>query len=82
MISMVESGKIGVVIVKDLSRLGREHIQLGVVTNFVFSEHNVRFIALQSLIIPDGLAAILSKSVSGISGVFIKSEPSLQFSLS
>ena len=47
MISMVKDDKIGIVIVKDLSRLGREHIQLGIITEFVFPEHNVRFIALQ-----------------------------------
>lgn len=46
MISDIEGGKIGTVIVKDLSRLGREYLQTGYYTEIFFPQHNVRFIAV------------------------------------
>ena len=46
MLSDIENDKIGTVIVKDLSRLGREYLQTGYYTEMVFPEHNVRFIAV------------------------------------
>lgn len=46
MISDIESGKIGTVIVKDLSRLGREYLQTGYYTEIFFPQNNVRFIAV------------------------------------
>ena len=41
-----ENGKIGTVIVKDLSRLGREYLQTGYYTEMFFPQYNVRFIAI------------------------------------
>ena len=46
MLAMVENGEIGSIIVKDLSRLGREYIQMGMYTEIVFPRHNVNFIAI------------------------------------
>lgn len=46
MIQLVEENKIGIIIVKDLSRLGREYLKTGYYTEVVFNEHNVRFIAI------------------------------------
>ena len=46
MISDIENGKIGTVIVKDLSRLGREYLQTGYYTEIFFPQNNVRFIAV------------------------------------
>jgi hypothetical protein len=46
MLEMVENGEVGAVIVKDLSRLGREYIQMGLYTEIVFPRHNVNFIAI------------------------------------
>lgn len=46
MISDIEGGKIGVVIVKDLSRLGREYLQTGYYTEIFFPQNDVRFIAV------------------------------------
>jgi hypothetical protein len=43
---MVENGEIGSIIVKDLSRLGREYIQMGLYTEIVFPRHNVTFVAI------------------------------------
>ena len=46
MLNLVEDGQVGIVIVKDLSRLGRDYLQTGFYTEVVFPEHNVRFIAI------------------------------------
>jgi len=46
MISDIEGGRINLVIVKDLSRLGRNYILCGQFTEIYFPERNVRFIAL------------------------------------
>ena len=46
MIKDIESGKIGTVIVKDLSRLGREYLQTGYYTEIFFPQNDVRFIAV------------------------------------
>lgn len=46
MIGDIEDGKIDCVITKDLSRLGRNHIQTGIYIEMYFPEHGVRYIAL------------------------------------
>ena len=46
MIAEIENGKIGTVIVKDLSRLGREYLQTGYYTEIMFPKYDVRFIAV------------------------------------
>ena len=46
MMEGVESGEIKTVIVKDLSRLGRNYLQVGYYTEIVFPKKNVRFIAI------------------------------------
>ena len=46
MISDIESGKIGCVITKDLSRLGRNYIESGSYMEVFFPKHNVRYIAI------------------------------------
>lgn len=46
MIQDIEDGKINCVIVKDLSRLGRNYILTGQYTELYFPSHNVRFIAI------------------------------------
>ena len=42
----MESGKINCVITKDLSRLGRDHIETGRYVEKYFPEHNIRYIAV------------------------------------
>lgn len=39
-------GKINLILVKDLSRFGRNYIQVGQYTDYIFPAHNIRFIAL------------------------------------
>ena len=46
MIEDVEAGRVGIVICKDLSRLGRNNALVAYYTEIHFIEHNVRFIAL------------------------------------
>ena len=46
MIEYVEAGKIGTIIVKDLSRLGREYLQTGYYTEIYFPQKDIRFIAV------------------------------------
>ena len=46
MITLVEQGKVGTVIVKDLSRLGRNYLETGNYTEVIFPEYKVRFIAI------------------------------------
>lgn len=46
MTDAIEAGYIGAVLVKDMSRLGRDYLQVGYYTDNFFPEHNVRFIAV------------------------------------
>ena len=44
----VDAGKIGTVIVKDMSRFGRNYLQVGIYTEMKFPEKGVRFIAINN----------------------------------
>ena len=48
MISDVESGKIGIVIMKDMTRWGRDYLQVGNAME-IFRRNNVRFIAIKTV---------------------------------
>lgn len=50
LITDIESGKINLVITKDLSRLGRDYIQTGYYTEVYFQSKGVRYIALNDAI--------------------------------
>lgn len=54
MIAEIENGRIGTVIVKDLSRLGREYLQTGYYTEILFPKYDVRFIAVNDNVDSDG----------------------------
>ena len=43
---MIKNGEIGTVIVKDMSRLGRNYLQVGLYTDMLFPDNDVRFIAI------------------------------------
>lgn len=47
MLEDAKSGRIDVIIVKDLSRFGRNYIQVGQYIDYIFPMYNIRFIALQ-----------------------------------
>ena len=46
LIADIEAGKVGCVITKDLSRLGRNYIEAGSYIEIFFPKHNVRYIAV------------------------------------
>lgn len=48
MLSEIEAGKIGTVIVKDMSRLGRDYLKVGFYTEIFFPQKGVRFIAVNN----------------------------------
>ena len=50
MLDDIESGKIDVVITKDLSRLGRDHLKVGHFTEIYFPMKNVRYIAVNDCV--------------------------------
>ena len=50
LIAEVEAGNIGTIIVKDMSRFGRNYLQVGFYTEVVFPQKDVRFIAVNNCI--------------------------------
>lgn len=46
MIADVEAGIVKRVIIKDMSRFGRDYLQVGMYTEIMFPEHDVHFIAV------------------------------------
>ena len=46
MLSDIEAGLVGAVIVKDMSRFGRNYLEVGLYTEIRFPELGVRFIAV------------------------------------
>ena len=48
LISLAEDGKIGTVIVKDMSRLGRDYLKVGYYTEVFFPGLDIRFIAINN----------------------------------
>lgn len=62
MMNDIEAGKVGIVIVKDQSRLGRDYLQTGMLMEMTFPQYDVRFIAIN-----DGVDSI--NGVSDFSGI-------------
>ena len=50
MLDDMEMGYISTVIVKDMSRLGRDYLQVGYYTDTFFREHDIRFIAINDCV--------------------------------
>lgn len=53
LIDDIEIGLVSAVMVKDLSRLGRDYVSVGNYTDIYFPEHNIRFIAVNDAIDSD-----------------------------
>ena len=53
MLAEIEAGNVGTVICKDMSRLGRNYLQVGFYTEILFPQKNVRFIAINNNIDSD-----------------------------
>ena len=48
LVADIEAGKVGCVIAKDMSRIGRDYLQTGFYTEVMFREKGVRFIAISN----------------------------------
>lgn len=48
LLGKIEDGKIGTIIVKDMSRLGRDYLQVGMYTEMMFPNNDIRFIAINN----------------------------------
>ena len=48
LLGMIDEGRIGTIIVKDMSRLGRDYLQVGMYTEMVFPNNDIRFIAINN----------------------------------
>ena len=48
LISLVDEGKVGTVIVKDMSRIGRNYLEVGMYTEVKFPNNDIRFIAINN----------------------------------
>lgn len=46
LVADIEAGKVGAVIVKDMSRVGRDYLQTGYYTEVFFRQYNIHFIAV------------------------------------
>lgn len=53
MLADVEAGKIGAIIVKDMSRFGRNYLQVGFYTEILFPQKQVRFLAINNSVDSD-----------------------------
>ena len=57
---MIKAGEVGTVIVKDMSRLGRNYLQVGMYTDIVFVENDVRLVAVSDGVDSAACSAALS----------------------
>ena len=48
LIELVDDGKVGTIIVKDMSRLGRDYLKVGMYTEMIFPNADIRFIAINN----------------------------------
>ena len=48
LMGLVDDGKVGTIIVKDMSRLGRDYLKVGMYTEMIFPNADIRFIAINN----------------------------------
>jgi site-specific DNA recombinase len=48
LMALVDEGKVGTIIVKDMSRLGRDYLKVGMYTEMIFPNADIRFIAINN----------------------------------
>jgi len=59
LLGKVENNEIGTVAIKGLSRLGRNYLQTGIYIDMIFQQDNVRFIAINGMLIAVRVRMIL-----------------------
>lgn len=57
LLRLIEEGKVATVIVKDMSRVGRDYLQVGFYTEVFFREKGVRFVAVSNGVDSDNNAS-------------------------
>ena len=63
LIADIEAGKVAHVIVKDMSRAGRDYLQTGFYTEVFFRQHGVHFVAIANSVDPGGVITPLNRCV-------------------
>ena len=53
MLAEAEAGKIGTIIVKDMSRFGRKYLEVGFYTEILFPKKQIRFVAINNSVDSD-----------------------------
>lgn len=53
LIADIEAGKVAHVLVKDMSRIGRDYLQTGFYTEVMFRQHGVQFVAIANSVDSD-----------------------------
>ncbi len=53
LVADIEAGKVAHVLVKDMSRIGRDYLQTGFYTEVMFRQHNVHFVAIANSVDSD-----------------------------
>lgn len=64
MITDVENGRVKTIIVKDMSRFGRNYLQVGMYTEIMFPDHDVRFIAINMCALLQSTTVWIANSVT------------------
>lgn len=72
MLHLIEGGKIGVIITKDLSGLGRNYIEVGSYTEIYFPKNNVRYITVNEF-----FALCSEHSKASFKSIYIRAAESL-----
>ena len=84
LVADIEAGKVGCVIAKDMSRVGRDYLQTGFYTEILFKEHGVRFIAISNGVDSEDqatgeFAPFLNVKLTSFLSKSVKNEQKLRF---
>ena len=69
MIADIEAGLVKRVIIKDMSRFGRDYLQVGMYTEIMFPEHDIHFIAVNDGVdSTQGTTSLRPSAISSMNG--------------
>ena len=69
MIADIEAGLVKRVIIKDMSRFGRDYLQVGMYTEIMFPEHDIHFIAVNDGVDSKATTSLLPSAISSMNGM-------------